>query len=121
MVDIINTSKCVTKDAKAECFKDMCLMDWNIKKKLEIVESNFDNALRNCQNECQAIKLCRFWTSQQHASNANKTTCKLYNFPYNVRLEDFLEIPKPNDVLKCVSGPQFCCKENVIIVFDHTL
>ena len=38
MVNIINTSKCITKDPKTECFKDLCLMEGNDTKKLEIIE-----------------------------------------------------------------------------------
>ena len=111
MVNIINTSKCITKDPKTECFKDLCLMEGNDTKKLEIIESKFEDAQRKCQNECQAYTSCRFWTSQQHASNPNKTTCQLYNFLYDAEFKDFFDIPKPKDVLKCVSGPQFCGKQ----------
>ena len=111
MVDIINTSKCVTKDPKPECYKDVCLIEGSVTKKSEIIESKFEDAQRKCQNECQAYTSCRFWTSQQHASNPNKTTCQLYNFLYDAEFKDFFEIPKPNDVLKCVSGPQFCGKQ----------
>ena len=74
------------------------------------MDSKLDDSIIKCQVKCQGLQLCTFWTLQQHIPN-KKSTCVLYNFTYEVNLEEkFLHIPTPKDVLKCVSGPKFCCK-----------